>query len=116
MGTTLAIGDAIALAESLDGSAGLDAALTRYGKTRQAEIARILAEARFSERWFENIDRYVDLKPRQMGELLWARRSPLMASLSPRVGYALHNAKGRLAFLGELRARFRQAEPVQNAG
>jgi hypothetical protein len=51
-----------------------------------------------------------------MGELLWARRSPLMASLSPRVGYALHNAKGRLAFLGELRARFRQAEPVQNAG
>ena len=57
MGTTLAIGDAIALAESLDGSACLDAALTRYGKTRQAEIARIPAQARFSERWFENIDR-----------------------------------------------------------
>lgn len=116
MGTTLAIGDAIALAESLDGSAGLDAALTRYGKTRQAEVARVLAEARFSERWFENIDQYVDLKPRQMGELLWARRSPLMASLPPRVGYALHHAKGRLASLGELRARFRSAEPVQNAG
>ena len=49
MGTTLAIGDAIALAESLDGSASgsLDAALTRYGKRRQAEIARILAEARY---------------------------------------------------------------------
>jgi 2-polyprenyl-6-methoxyphenol hydroxylase-like FAD-dependent oxidoreductase len=116
MGTTLAIGDAIALAESLDGSADMDAALMRYGKRRQAEIARILAEARFSERWFENIDRYVDLKPRQMGELLWARRSPLMASLSPRVGYALHHARGRLTSLGELRARLRPAEPVQNAG
>jgi 2-polyprenyl-6-methoxyphenol hydroxylase-like FAD-dependent oxidoreductase len=116
MGTTLAIGDAIALAESLDDSAGMDAALTRYRKKRQAEIARILAEARCSERWFENIDRYVGLKPRQMGELLWARRSPLMASLPPRIGYALHNTKGRLTSLGELRARSRAAEPVQNAG
>jgi 2-polyprenyl-6-methoxyphenol hydroxylase-like FAD-dependent oxidoreductase len=116
MGTTLAIGDAIALAESLDGSASMDTALTRYGKRRQAEIARILAEARISERWFENIDRYVDLKPRQMGELLWARRSPLMASLPPRVGYTLHHAKGRLASLAELLARPRPAEPVQTAG
>jgi hypothetical protein len=51
-----------------------------------------------------------------MGELLWARRSPLMASLPPRVGYALHHAKGRLASLGELRARPKSAEPVQTAG
>jgi 2-polyprenyl-6-methoxyphenol hydroxylase-like FAD-dependent oxidoreductase len=116
MGTTLAIGDAVALAESLDKSDDVDAALTRYGKRRQAEIARILAEARYSERWFENIERYVDLKPRQMGELLWARRSPAMASLPPRIGYALHHAKGRLTSLGELRARSGPAEPVQNAG
>ena len=116
MGTTLAIGDAIALAESLHDGGDMDAALTRYGKRRQAEIARILAEARYSERWFENIERYVALKPRQMGELLWARRSPLMASLPPRVGYALHRAKGRLTSLGDLRARSRPAAPVQNAG
>jgi 2-polyprenyl-6-methoxyphenol hydroxylase-like FAD-dependent oxidoreductase len=116
MGTTLAIGDAIALAESLDASDDMDAALARYGKRRQAEIGRILAEARYSERWFENIERYVDLKPHQMGELLWARRSPAMASLPPRIGYALHRAKGRLTSLGELRARPRPAEPVQKAG
>ena len=116
MGTTLAIGDAIALAECLDGSDDIDTALTRYGKRRQAEIARVLTEARCSERWFENINRYTDLKPHQMGELLWARRSPLMASLPPRVGYALHHAKGRLTSLGDLRTRSRQAQPVQDAG
>ena len=96
MGTTLAIGDAIALAESLHEHTDVTAALTRYETRRQAEIAPVLAAARCSERWFENIGRYVDLKPHQMGDLLWARRSPRLASLPPRLGYALHRAKGAL--------------------
>ena len=97
MGTTLAIGDAIALAESLREQDDIEPALTRYEARRKAEIASILAEARYSEQWFENIARYVDLKPHQMGELLWARRSPLVASLPPKVSYALHRVRARLA-------------------
>lgn len=96
MGTTLAIGDAIALAESLRDHGDIESALTRYEARRKAEIAPILAEARHSQQWFENTARYVDLKPRQMGELLWARRSPLVASLPPKVSYALRRAQGRL--------------------
>jgi 2-polyprenyl-6-methoxyphenol hydroxylase-like FAD-dependent oxidoreductase len=97
MGTTLAIGDAIALAESLREQDDIESALTRYEARRKAEIASILAEARYSEQWFENIARYVNLKPHQMGELLWARRSPLVASLPPKVSYALHRVRARLA-------------------
>jgi 2-polyprenyl-6-methoxyphenol hydroxylase-like FAD-dependent oxidoreductase len=96
MGTTLAIGDAIALADSLRDQRDIKSALTRYEARRKAEIAATLAEARRSERWFENIARYVDLKPHQMGELLWARRSSLVARLPPRTGYVLHRARGWL--------------------
>ncbi|MGH2882583.1 MAG: FAD-dependent monooxygenase, partial [Solirubrobacteraceae bacterium] len=96
MGTTLAIGDAIALAGSLRDQRDIKSALARYEARRKAEIAATLAEARRSERWFENIARYVDLKPHQMGELLWARRSSLVARLPPRTGYVLHRARGWL--------------------
>ncbi|HEX3512571.1 MAG TPA: FAD-dependent monooxygenase, partial [Trebonia sp.] len=74
LGTTLAIGDAIALAAQLrrvghraagDGAGGLTVALTAYERQRRAELRRHAAEAQRSAAWFENVPRYADLTPHQ---------------------------------------------------
>jgi 2-polyprenyl-6-methoxyphenol hydroxylase-like FAD-dependent oxidoreductase len=96
MGTTLAIEDAVALADNLHRHDDLELALESYERRRIAESLPILTGARYSERWFENISRYMDLSPRQLGVLFGARRSPITPLLPPRVSYALLTAK-RLA-------------------
>ena len=112
MGTTLAIEDAIALADSLHEHDDLGQALRAYEKRRQAELAPVLAEARCSANWLENISRYIDRKPRQFAVLLYARRSPLTAVLPPVASYVLRCAIERSTFLDEAR---RLAAPVAKA-
>jgi 2-polyprenyl-6-methoxyphenol hydroxylase-like FAD-dependent oxidoreductase len=88
-GTTLAIEDAIALADNLQRHRDMTAALEAYEKERQAAILQPQIAARFSAQWFENVDRYVGLEPRQFATVLRRRRSPLLPHLSPRLYYRL---------------------------
>lgn len=104
MGTTLAIEDAIALADSLSQHRNLDAALHFYEMKRRAEVLPILTEARCSARWFEDISRYVALKPQWFKELFFARRSPLIALLPPTISYVLLQGASRISFINVIRA------------
>ena len=103
MGTTLAIEDAIALADNLHRHDDLELALQSYERQRIAESLPILIAARYSEQWFESISRYMELDPQQLGVLFGARRSPITLLLPPRVSYALVLAAKRLAILDAVR-------------
>ena len=105
MGTTLAIEDAIVLADSLYEHAGTEAAFQSYERRRRAEMSTTLAEARCSARWFENLPRYIDRKPKQFNMLIHARRSPLVAVLPPTVSCLLDAAANRMTFLDGVRHR-----------
>jgi 2-polyprenyl-6-methoxyphenol hydroxylase-like FAD-dependent oxidoreductase len=113
LGTTQAIGDAIALAAQLrrvgyraagDGAADLTAALTAYQRQRQAELRRHATEAKRSAGWLENVPRYADLSPRQFATALHARRSALLPRLPPRLFCGLHDVPRWLGMAGELRS------------
>jgi 2-polyprenyl-6-methoxyphenol hydroxylase-like FAD-dependent oxidoreductase len=86
-GTKLAIGDAIALAASLQRHSQIEQALKAYESERQAAILQSQIAARFSAQWFENIPRYIAYSPRQFSTLMQRRRSPLLPHLSPRLYY-----------------------------
>jgi 2-polyprenyl-6-methoxyphenol hydroxylase-like FAD-dependent oxidoreductase len=88
-GTTLAIGDAISLADNMQRHEDLTTALAAYEKERKAAILQAQIAARCSLQWFENVDRYIDLKPRQFSTVLRRRRSPLLPHLPPRLYYWL---------------------------
>lgn len=105
MGTTLAVADAILLAENVSREGGLGQALSSYEERRQAELLPTLTEARCSARWFENINRYVDLKPHRFGLLLYARRSPVIAVLPPVASYALYRAARRIRGIEGIRGQ-----------
>jgi 2-polyprenyl-6-methoxyphenol hydroxylase-like FAD-dependent oxidoreductase len=113
LGTTLAIGDAIALAAQLrrvghraagDGAAGLTAALTAYQRQRQADLRRHASEAQRSAAWFENVPRYADLTPRLFAAALHARRAVLLPRLPPRTCCRLLDVRRRLGMAGEPRS------------
>jgi 2-polyprenyl-6-methoxyphenol hydroxylase-like FAD-dependent oxidoreductase len=105
LGTTLAIEDVIVLADSVLRHADTESALQSYETQRQAQLEQILSEAGCSGQWFENVDRYVGLKPNQFSVLLNARRSPLVGLLPPLLSYQLHQATERITVLHELRSR-----------
>jgi 2-polyprenyl-6-methoxyphenol hydroxylase-like FAD-dependent oxidoreductase len=88
-GTKLAIEDAIALAGNLQRHGRLESALQAYEKERKAAILQSQIAARFSAQWFENVPRYVALRPRQVSTLMQRRRSPLLPHLPPRLYYWL---------------------------
>jgi 2-polyprenyl-6-methoxyphenol hydroxylase-like FAD-dependent oxidoreductase len=113
LGTTLAIGDAIALAAQLrrvghqaagNGAAGLTAALTAYQRQRQAELRLHASEARRSAAWFEDVPRYADLTPRLFAAALHARRAALLPRLPRRPFSQLHDVRRRLGKAGEPRS------------
>jgi 2-polyprenyl-6-methoxyphenol hydroxylase-like FAD-dependent oxidoreductase len=104
-GTQMALGDAIALADSLGQQPDLGTALIAYETRRRAELVRPLSEARCSAEWFENLPRYIKLKPRQFGTLLQVRWSPLVGMLPPRLSYQLHHLTRRFTVLNKIRNR-----------
>jgi anthraniloyl-CoA monooxygenase len=73
-GTKLAIEDAIALAEALNGRKDLSADLRAYECRRKSELLALQAEARDSAEWFETVDSHVDKDPVQLAYSLWQRR------------------------------------------
>lgn len=117
LGTTRAIGDAVALAAQLrrvghgaaggarvGSPAGLTSALAAYQRQRQAEVRRQSAAARRSAAWFENVPRYADLPPRQFAAAVHARRVPLLPSLPPRLAAQLHAIGRSFGVAGEPRS------------
>ncbi len=104
MGTTLAVGDARVLADKLQ-QADLESALRSYEQQRKADLLPVLAEARCSARWFENLPRYIDLKPEQFGALLYARRSALLSQLPPIAACALVQAARSIPVVYRFRRR-----------
>ncbi|WP_328582714.1 FAD-dependent monooxygenase [Streptomyces sp. NBC_00370] len=117
-GTTLALEDAIALADALRGSgpgsggpgssgpggaAELPSALARYERERRAALLSVQSAARYSAQWYENLPRYLGLPPRQMFALLGQRHSPLLPHLPPRLYYRLDQLAGRLGPLRTLK-------------
>jgi 2-polyprenyl-6-methoxyphenol hydroxylase-like FAD-dependent oxidoreductase len=102
-GTRLALEDAAALARNLTHEARITPAFAAYERERQAAIRQSVSEARFSARWFEEIERYIGLPDDQFFTLLRERRSPLLARIPPRAYYRLHRASERSAWLAHLR-------------
>ena len=97
LGTTLAVEDAIALADSLSRHASVSLALHEYERQRTVEIGPHQAQARRSGRWFTDISRYIDQKPAQFATLLHARRSALQPCLPPVAYYHLRQFRRRVA-------------------
>jgi anthraniloyl-CoA monooxygenase len=73
-GTTLAIEDAIGLAESLHGHDDLAADLLAYENERRSALIRLQEEALDSVEWFESVDRRIGRDPVQLAFALWRRR------------------------------------------
>jgi 2-polyprenyl-6-methoxyphenol hydroxylase-like FAD-dependent oxidoreductase len=103
-GTTLAIEDAIALADCLQRQAGDQGlALESYERQRQAALLVPQSEARSAARWLENISRYADLRPQVFAALLDARRSPLLPYVPRHLYYRLHQAAQKGGVVSDLR-------------
>jgi 2-polyprenyl-6-methoxyphenol hydroxylase-like FAD-dependent oxidoreductase len=98
-GTTLAIEDAISLAENLDRHDDLETGLTAYERQRRAKVGHSQDRARLSEEFFANIRRYSHLPPREFAVLVHARRSALVPLLPPRLYYRAHQAFGKAPIL-----------------
>jgi anthraniloyl-CoA monooxygenase len=104
-GTTLAMQDAIQLAESLDTHDDLQVALKSYEEKRRAEIMGLQSAAVHSTEWFENVPSYIDQPITQFAYSLWKRRGRY-----PLWRYHLHLAT-QIATLRKLR---RAASALRN--
>jgi len=74
-GTKLAIEDAIALAENLDGRNDLSADLRSYESQRKSALLPLQIEARDSAEWFETVDGREHEDSVQLAYSLWQRRN-----------------------------------------
>ncbi|MEO7026298.1 MAG: bifunctional salicylyl-CoA 5-hydroxylase/oxidoreductase [Caulobacteraceae bacterium] len=72
-GTKLALESAISLADELQKPGEPPAALERYEAARRVEVLRLQSAARNSAEWFENVERYGSLAPRQFAYSLLTR-------------------------------------------
>lgn len=104
-GTTLALEDAIGLADALRRHPELKAALAAYERERRFAILPTQSAARYSAHWYENIHRYVHLTPEQFFGLLGQRHSPLLPHVSPRLYYWVNQAAEDVTVLRGLRGR-----------
>ena len=73
-GTTLAMKDAVGLADSLEAHNGLQAALTHYEHKRRVDIMDLQNAAIKSTEWFESVPDYIDQPITQFAYTLWKRR------------------------------------------
>ncbi|MFD8724545.1 FAD-dependent monooxygenase [Streptomyces sp. NPDC059629] len=98
-GTTLALEDAMCLADVLRRQGPVPEALAAYERQRKAELLSAQSAARLSARWYESLPRYIDLPPHRMFALLGQRHSPLLPYVPPQLYYGLDKAAGRLEVL-----------------
>lgn len=110
MGTTLAFQDGVCLADALHSGRDIPSALESYERQRKRAMLRPTFDAAVNARWFDNALRHADfLSPVQLATLLFARSSPLLGILPPRLAYLLKQMSKRVAFLAAIRDR---AAPV----
>lgn len=102
-GTTLALEDAIALADALHEHPVLPEALAHYERERKQALLSIQSAARYSAQWYENLPRYLQLPPDQMFALLGQRHSPLLPHLPPQLYYKIDRAAGQLEAMRRLK-------------
>ncbi|MER7830936.1 FAD-dependent monooxygenase [Streptomyces sp. NPDC095602] len=102
-GTTLALEDAMALADALRATPTPRHALGRYQRERTAALLPLQSAARYSAQWYENLPRYARLEPRQMFALLGQRHSPLLPHVPPQLYYRLDQAAHQLEPLRRLK-------------
>ncbi|MEV5611033.1 FAD-dependent monooxygenase [Streptomyces sp. NPDC052225] len=102
-GTTLAMQDAMALAQALQSSAPLPSALERYEQVRRRELLPLQSAARHSANWYENLTRYIHLEPHEMFALLGQRHSPLLPYVPPQLYYRVDRAVDRAQSLRSLK-------------
>ena len=102
-GTTLALEDALALAQSLGEQPDTAAALTAYERDRKAALLSVQSAARHSAQWYESLPRYIGLPPAQMFALLGQRHSPLLPYVPPQLYYRIDRAAGQLETLRRLK-------------
>ncbi|MGW4867690.1 FAD-dependent monooxygenase [Streptomyces chartreusis] len=102
-GTTLALEDAIALADALHERPALPEVLAHYERERRAALLSLQSAARHSALWYENLPRYIDLPPQQMFALLGQRHSPLLPYVPPQLYYRIDRAAGQLEALRRLK-------------
>jgi 2-polyprenyl-6-methoxyphenol hydroxylase-like FAD-dependent oxidoreductase len=105
-GTTLAMQDAIQLADSLHSHDDLTLALEDYAKKRQTAIADAQSAAVGSTEWFENVPSHIDQPVIQFAYSLWKRRGHY-----PLWRYQLHLATQ----ITPLRRLRRAASAMRNA-
>ncbi|MFF3990847.1 FAD-dependent monooxygenase [Streptomyces sp. NPDC001797] len=98
-GTTLALEDAMCLADALREHMLLPEALAAYERRRRAELVSAQSAARLSAQWYENLPRYIGLPPHRMFALLGQRHSPLLPYVPPQLYYGLDKAAGQLEVL-----------------
>ncbi|MEV5955731.1 FAD-dependent monooxygenase [Streptomyces sp. NPDC051987] len=102
-GTTLALEDAMCLADALREHTALAPALAAYERRRRADLVSAQSAARLSAQWYENLPRYIGLPPHRMFALLGQRHSPLLPHVPPQLYYGLDKAAGRLEVLRRLK-------------
>ncbi|MFD4755624.1 FAD-dependent monooxygenase [Streptomyces sp. NPDC058426] len=102
-GTTLALEDAMALADALGEGGPREAAFAAYERRRRRELLAVQSAARHSAQWYENLPRYIDLPPEQMFALLGQRHSPLLPYVPPQLYYRVDRAAERLEALRRLK-------------
>lgn len=102
-GTTLALEDAMALADALREHDALGPALAHYERERRSALLSPQSAARYSAQWYENLTRYIHLPPDRMFALLGQRHSPLLPYVPPQLYYRLDRAAGRLESLRRLK-------------
>ncbi|PYC78240.1 FAD-binding monooxygenase [Streptomyces tateyamensis] len=105
-GTSLALEDALALADAL-GRPGLalPEALAAYERERRQALLATQSAARYSARWYEELTRYLELKPEQFFALLGQRHSPLLPHVPPQLYYWANRAVEESPGLRRLRGQ-----------
>jgi anthraniloyl-CoA monooxygenase len=104
-GMRLALQDAICLARELQTKPTVAGAFAAYDQERRAALIGPQTEARFSQRWFEDFERYAHLPAPALCALLSARRNPLMTKMSPRLYYRIDRIVNSVGFMRALRHR-----------
>ena len=102
-GTTLALEDAIGLARALHRDADIASALAAYESERRSAILSTQSAARYSAQWYENIHRYIQLRPAQLFALLGQRHSPLLPHVPPQMYYWVNQAAEEFTALRKFR-------------
>ncbi|HEY5785451.1 MAG TPA: FAD-dependent monooxygenase [Microlunatus sp.] len=82
-GTKLALEDAMGLSRAIHEESGVPAALRRYERERRRATAPVQRDAHFSQRWFEQAQRYLAYDGEEFATLLNRRRSPWLGRIPP---------------------------------